>query len=420
MSKLGREVGVNLTRDKKLVEQVSDVNPRRGKWLVIYEVKGDGEKYLDTLSPETDFQPPKPGWLSKWIAQSPSYTAFAVSAEEFIELSFSQRIIMRNQVDSFDLDVRAEFSVLEARKVVDLYKSDPVGQIKRYAAQRLGDFVARQEWELIAGDFDNTVAEDALAQEQGLIEARAKSFGLEIKSIELSRRLPEIYTDLARVKRKVDTDKAKATIETQSEQHKADLEHEAALAQKERERELKEKELHNEISLLESSGILHRENIKRTVEVDGAKALSSGFQRLADNIDSPTTFGNAVGEVMRLFNDGSPGGRGPNALLGATTRAALPASSSASINGLASLLHDVFALVEVIPCPEQEKKKLFSALLHLLAEALLGEDGDGQKIRLCNEEIKANILQFRQHLSMEQFKKLREFFDYEALKAYLQ
>ncbi len=71
-----------------------------------------------------------------------------------------------------------------------------------------------------------------------------------------------------------------------------------------------------------------------------------------------------------------------------------PAGLLAAQNGevgvlpkVAELLSNTFQMVAQLSYTAEEKTRLLSALIHLAAEAMLGEEADEEKIKACREKL---------------------------------
>jgi hypothetical protein len=423
----------NLTISENLVREVP-LAPLPAHALVVYKMINGGRTYQAELSPEQQFQEEKTSWWKRFRSDPPSYLAYAVNLNEQLRLQFSRRVLLQNQVDVFDLIFKLKYHVSSPRRVVERLSEDPLLKLQNEIIDLVTVIVSNEEWDAIRDRF-NIVADKALAHTQDEIFDQAVHWGFAVDSLRLERQLPEGVIDPIFTKREKDleiekrrfeaeAEKKRASIEYQKTLHQATLEHESTLhkgglearqqeahhghtlQQEEREYELKKLELKHQDSLRRQEeesrmarmvleNLLTDNELMRQIKAGGADAAVEAFKNIAGETNSPRQLEEVFNVLRRLKQlSGGDGGGAPasdaQSLGGLNISVGLlsaPNGEGGCLPKVAQLLSSSFQAVGAVSYTAEEKTRLLSAMAHLAAEAMLGEEADDDKLKAYRERL---------------------------------
>lgn len=426
----------NLTISENLVREVP-LAPIAGHALVVYKRVNGIRTFLAELNPEQQFREERTSWWKRFILDPPSYTAYAVNLNDHLGLRFSRRVLLQNQVDDFDLIFRLRYHVSAPRKVVDRLSEDPLLNLQKEIIEVVTDVVSNEEWEAIRDRF-NLVADNALTHTCDEISDLAGRWGFAIDVLKLERQLPEGVLqpgltrkekelEIERHRLEVEAEKKRLNIANQKTIYQATLEHESTvhkdgleakrqevqhgytLLHDEREYERKQRELNYQDSLLRQDEknrierlvletVLNDNELMQRIKAGGAEAAVEVFKNIAGETSSPRQLEEVLSVLKRmkqLFgNEGIASTPDMQALGGLNVPVALLSAQNGEAGSLpkvVQLLSNTFKVVGEINYTATEKTRLFSALTHLTAEAMLGEEADDEKLKAYQEHLKNEV-----------------------------
>lgn len=429
----------NLTISENLVKEVP-LAPHPAHALVVYKVVKGGRTFQAELNPEEQFQEEQMGWWKRLRSDPPSYSAYAVNTNERLGLEFSKRVTLPNQADWFDLVFKLKYRVASCRRVVERLPEDPLSKLQSEIIDLVTEVVSNEEWGAIVNRF-NRVADNALEQAREEINTQAAHWGFAVTSLKLERQLPEAVVEneiaqreqereTARRRAEAEAEKRRADIEHQKKIHQAALEHRGALhteglgaefdearhghnlRKEERGHELRQLELKHqeEIRRLENENrmgrmllenLLNDNELLKQIKAGGADATVEAFRNIAGETNSPRQLEEVFNVIRRLkqLSGGDVGGGGGAASeVQAFAGINLPAGLLSAQNGeagslpkVAQLLSSSFQAVGAVSYTAQEKTRLLSAMTHLAAEAMLGEEADEEGLEAFKERLRGVV-----------------------------
>lgn len=321
----------NLTFTHRILQEHSP-DALEGHHIVVLEnTPGGGEKIRYELQPGQEAR--KKSFfeeIAPWRAQ-PHYFAYAVTAAPFLSAQFGADVKMDDMLHSFALRIDLSYRVSDPRLLVINRNRDPLRIVREAVVGALQKRIGSYHWTDITSQFQR-VEGDVVARVIHSVNSVAASVGLHVQNIALHHDVPEIHVAVA-------VAEEKHKVEVVAAHHS------------------------NELARIAAAG--------RTLDA-GVRALDAAMQNAATSVRNPTDLVQAIGGVKTLFADGGDAdasGFG-RSLLGtspAGEQNLLPASVQ---SGLPAVLIEVVAETSRLNCTPALKRRLQSALLHLIAELL--------------------------------------------------
>jgi len=341
----------NRTYEERLVRD-HPAEPLEGHNVVVFERVGTaGERFLTILPPGT---PLKRGLLD--LVRQPRYFAVAVDASADLHLGARTQVVLEDdEAHSFELLLDLYYSVSDPRLLAGYRNGDPLGRLGRRAHQTIGRDLAQLQWTEIVYGFGIS-AQEVLRHRLPELKALAAGYGIALRTVEVGRLLPEVYTAPAA--------QTAAELDQISRGERVDL------ARIEAARRIGDAQnLHTLGNAdLDAAAQDARDAARiRDAVVDGrVRAIS----RVAGDVSTPDEF-QAVfqGSIQPGPTPFPPPGTLPG--LGPDGPTTLPSATG----GLLALLHQVVSATQSVS-GSGTRLELRSALLHLVAEVLLGDLGE--------------------------------------------
>jgi hypothetical protein len=393
----------NLTIDERIVREVP-LAPLPGHALVVYKRIEEGKAFVAELNPEEQFREQKTSWWKRLIADPPSYTAYAVNIDKHLRLNFSRRILHQNQVNSCDIIFNLEYAITGPRVIVTRLENDPLAKVQSKVVDLALEVISRHEWRLIKNQFD-LVATEAVDHMTSHLTNWAADFGIKVHQVKLGRQLldrdvkVEKYADEKRI------DIGKLEVDKDAEKKRRILEHESGKLQAALDRETKELQLRNDDDLRKQEldyrlGRMKEENavanneLMRKIRSGGADSAVRALDTIAGEMNSVRQLEEALLVLQRLSMKQVGGEVGPTPQfkeLGVGVATAEDVSSGGDVDTLskvAALLVRTFHAVRDVKYSAVEKTQLVSALLHLTAEAMLGDETSDRRLQEYHDKLK--------------------------------
>lgn len=395
----------NLTK-KELVSNAHGLDPIPGHSLVVFkQLRSGGKEFRDLLGPDQLFK-------KAWSERVSDFVTYYVTQDKQLRLSFSQACQTTDQLLSFTLHYTLTYCVSDPRLVCEKLENngDPLQRLVDEIKAKIGPTV--EAWDVTVIKDSQASMESALHTEtrnaSGVLEPNlsqlqgfAAQLGMELKFILLSRVLSE---DEIRVRLR--------EKEVGREDAIKEIEHDARLRDDERsrERDIANKQHGSKLRQMDRVNDLYD-----SMAQDTARAIS----RSADDIRSFADMRNALKDVHVIKQDligvtaGVGVAEGSSTMLPSSDeklRLAAPQSSSQLVHVLLNA-YETFA---DFPSEEADRRRLFAAILHLLAAKLIAnspEDPDLQhhltEFQACFEDLVLDMSD-GQRAFMQKLQKLPE------------
>ncbi len=390
----------NLTRAYRVAFQAPDANPVSGHHLVVFKKIGAGQVLRQVLAP---------GELPrrKWFERPETLLAYAVSDNPHLRHEFSRSFAHREQEHAYILHFALAYGVGDPRRLAEQIESDPLRRLEDETAKLFGTAIRHLPWPVIAREADH-LESDALHGERTDLAGRVRSnleslqifaetLGLALADVAISRTLPESAIAGAVKQETV----AQELIGRQAE-------HTLAVQERHHDREL---------ANLDAAA---REALR--VRGSLADAVSEVIRRLSSEIRSVADVENVLprlesilDSVRRLPSRGAAASAsGEREIAGSTTPLLTAASNDSHLGdlvGAASILRDGRGGNRLA------RRRLGAAILHLLAEVSLREEGSEESLAAESARIQVYFKTLLPALSDPEVDFLNRVQDLAALRA---
>lgn len=385
----------NLTQTEKVAREVS-LDPIPGHALVIYQRLGEGKVYFTELSPEQQFKEEKTTWWKRFTSNPPSYIAYAVNLNKHLAWKFTRRVQLQNQINAFDLSVTFEYHVSLPRRVAERYEDDPLGLLENEIFRLVNEVVATKEWGAIRNRFA-VAARETIDCTKEAIDERAENLGFRVERLLLESQLLEKDVHIEILREEAWAQQEAEKIQHQSKEHQAQLEHKRKIEDQRRQDAERTQEVDLAINRSDKENWLRDDERMNKLKDGGVEAGIKAMYGVGDEIKTPRQFKEVIDMVQGVSarrREPSPGGFADRALGGAAARGYLPerTGENGGLPKVVDLLYRTHCVIEALDCPASEKNRLLSALFHLAAEAMMGDEADEAKIKDYNERVKDAVV----------------------------
>jgi hypothetical protein len=336
----------NLTFDHRLLKEHTP-EPLEGHAVVVFERVGEaGDELHSILLPGA--APVKPGFPLPF-RKRPEYFAYAVDTSPERHLDFNESMRLADHVSEFRVVFNLAYAVSDARALARGRNVDPLRKVRDQVRVVIRREVEQLPWQAVWEAFPQharVIVDESMEE----LRAFAGTYGIAIRSLRLSVRLPE-------------------SMET-----KLSTIHAAPLDRRVR-------------------------HVEGTARIEEAMYDSAREAVQKGDLNSAKDMINHIPGFEPFASVGAGGWNGGPAAIGAqqtalpsgvfpTARALPPAAAGAG--GLGGVLADIVAATDVVRGRGQ-KGGLRSALLHLVAEMLVDDLGDGAATTAAAERARAAI-----------------------------
>lgn len=367
----------NLTFEQQVLKQPTGLGAQDGYWLVIYESHdGGGASVVEVLQPGVPYEVRKNIFF---LRKQPTYFAIAV-VDAKQSLQFSEPVTMEDaQWHKFELLFDLTYRVSHHQKVAELREQDPLRRLRDEIALAINRSFKRQDWVQIKQHFPD-LEQAILQNDLEVLKPYARELGLQIIGLRLSKRLPE-----------EELTPEKTTAEAQLKWHKLDLEAEERRREAERASQLREQELNARLSILNKEAALHAAEQNRLLSEARTQAASKAMLNVGGSIETPAELLDAYRAVREIGEASPPSAQTANTstgLAGYNTRQLAAGMPGGAEDTLAKLLGEVLREINQWGHNFAQKRALTSAVLHIVAEVLLNDHADEEKLAVYIRTLK--------------------------------
>ncbi|MBB4638130.1 hypothetical protein [Longimicrobium terrae] len=323
----------NLTFDHRLLKEHTP-EPLEGHAVVVFERVGEGgDKLHSVLLPGAP--PVKPGIVL--FGRKPEYFAYAADTAPERHLDFTESMRLADHVSEFRVVFNLAYSVADPRALARERNADPLRKVRDQARVVIKREVEQLPWQAVWENFPHyarMVVEDCMEE----LREISRAYGIAIRSLRLSVRLPDaMESKLVKIRDEA-LDRTVRGVDGRGRI---------------------EDEIYNAAAGAVGRGdMATAEDLMNRIPGQGRREVLAGGGGWNETIS-------VTGAWPGRLAPGAPGGV-----------RALPASTGAGEKGLEAVLADVVAATLVVRGRIQ-RLALRSALLHLAAELLVDDAGDG-------------------------------------------
>lgn len=443
----------NLTLEEKLVVDHEGIDSLPGYTVVLFEkLDKGGAAFSRLLNPGERFQ--QSGF--RFWDKSNKYFSVAVN-KSVLSYSFEEPVTLDDEIHTFTLKFHLKYRASNPQLVAELRDQDPLRKLRDETALVVGRACAQRKWEMVTNRF-RELEVVVMNGERSALRQYAGTLGLEIFSIALDKRLPSEVVAIPKAQEKAEEEKRKFQIEQELESTKEeikrtrahlrrleDIENQYLIRDRELEKqyELKDREdaiqraarereldgvthqhamrgaqADGELELQEREAAVHREKQRRKLLEDQTEAMGTAVKNAAEGISTPAELLEGAQVVQQIsgiaqsnggtspLTTGLPGTNGNGYALGAGD------------DGLLGLANQFIAESERWSCTYAQKQAVRSAVLHLVAEALLDDHADDKVLKQYADRLSEIGSSLQQQLTITQFRFIDRLRNNEHLRAY--
>lgn len=417
-------MALTLTEERRIAWKIQGVGPAPAHILVVFKKVGTGKILHKILQPGETL---KLGWRDS----SNDYEAYAISNDENLRHSFSRLYKAVGQVWTFTLHFSLDFRVSEAKILaLKLEGDDPLKRLEEEIAKVLSATARHLPWEALkreSPDFglhllDSAGTEGSGARKRNFERLRefAAQLGLDLRDIGITRSLTE--EDLGP---DVTVRKVGIQIGVESAQQVLELERERLKQERERLRERHRQEC--ELMVAHGNQALQGMERLRMVLDGVTKEGIRGFSQAVDGVRSFAAINDALLEIRAVQSSltALSAGTGSTSTLGASEGMILPGVSTSGMllaemrrpsDPLERIVAEAFQRMHLLDGNFADKRRILATILHILAEAGLGNEGDEGYLEACHENLKRQLYPLESGLDEETLGFLRLITDIEELR----
>jgi len=409
-------MALTLTEEKRIAWKIQGIGPDPAHTLVIFKKAGTGKTVHKVLRPG---EPLKLGLLQS----ADSYEAFAVSANRNLRHEFSRKYGAVGQTWTFTLHFDLHFEVSDAERLaLCLVSEDPLQRLEKEVARLLSATARHLSWESMkreGEDFGRRLREAETTDGQGerktnfqRLQSFAGDLGFELWNVEITRTLTEADVEEDLTKRRNERLKVVARSERDLEAERDQLEHE---------RELLRNRLKLERDIVNAQGQQALQGMERLrMVLDGiTKEGLRGLSQAVGGVRSFPAINDALLEIRTIQSSLmglSSGASSVPALDAAGSPVLQVAEVRRPSDPLERLVTEAFQQMRALDGNPADKRRILAIILHLVAEAALGREGDENYLEGCRENLKQELYPLESALEEEQRDFLRRITDLEELR----
>lgn len=408
----------NLTHEQNVVKNHEGLDSLPGYVLVIFEKSPRGGAIFSRLVRSGERFPP--GFRIPFFDWAQKYFSIAVN-DTVLSYTFDHTVTLDDGTEEFVLSFHLKYRVGDARRVAEIWAQDPLQQLRDEAARAIGRYCAKKKAEMFQKRFRELeqLATDPKSAHVVDLCAHATALGLKIISISLEAPLPDY-------RRKVIDQRNRAAAEIASSAIRHDVDrtrqrtsrawaHEMSRENVEHKYALQELDLRRRIDLNGQLDEVHRAQQNRRLQEFKTDAVAQALTNVGANIHTPTDLLEGF-EAARQISQGMQTDSAGSAAPGALPPGAERLSIASGEDRLSSLLAQGLREIDRWKYTFAQQQALRSALLHMVAEALLDDHADEKVLKQYANQLSELGKNFQPPLGANQRLFLEKFQNFEELK----
>lgn len=418
---------VNLTLFNGVVKANVPPAPMVGyKVVVLEEVKG-GTKFKEIINPGDD--PLKKKF--RLFSQEPKFCCIAVKTGIDLSFKLTTELTLAAQHRHFTLNCDVKFSVIDPAGMAEQYKTDPVNKVREELKKKTQQNVLESKITLeeIRADFYNLREEILSGQAENKVNDFARQFGIDIKEIGMTYKIPEKFVAVETKKDDYRLEKElefidKEAEEKKKEKEKGEIGHKHDLRKIERELEIEEMKHQDKLQEIN----LRTEEKKAHYALDVAdmesshefkrempKRLIAAIDKAVESINNPESLRKAsdaaISVINRVFKELNQTGKalapGGVKALAEKVSQDFAADEMGPLEKTRDRLVDIIKAVERSSCEDIDRKSMLCSATHLLAETYKEEDLDKEVTEKYLDELRESVLAQKSIFSKDFMEKVK-------------
>jgi hypothetical protein len=377
----------NLTIEEGLLKQHT-AEPLEGHNVVVFEKVGTaGEKIHSVLPPGSPRA--RVGLVRTVLGKTDPFFAYAVDASPERLLTFTEHVVLADHAHEFDLVFDLAYGVADPRVVAGERNKDPLSRVRRFAGEVVVREVSQLPWDEVRFSF-RLAGESVVQTELARINRFAADYGVEVLSLALEARLSQRDVELAQKHAEAERKKesfgidARVRIAAVSAGEEVKIEERSSghrVSQHDLGLRLAGADLEQAAAMVAGNAEMQRALV--SAAVDAVKRVGGTISTPEELLAGLNAVRSIVGGGAGIGAGGIPGvgggygglGNGHLPGLGNGAAGGMPALPAATPGPLSIVLAELVAATDGVRI-RMQKQALRVALLHLVAEALAGDQAD--------------------------------------------
>lgn len=405
----------NLTHEQNVVKNHEGLDSLPGYVLVIFEKSAKGGAIFSRLVRSGERFPP--GFRIPFFDWAQKYFSVAVN-DTVLSYTFDHPVTLDNRTEKFLLSFHLKYRVADARRVAEIWAQDPLRQLRDEAGRLIARNFAKRKAETIKTRF-RELEKIVIDDESAHLSTHATSLGLKIISISLDAPLPDYWEEVLDQR-----DRAAAALDSFVNQHKVDRTkqdisraraHEINKENVEHKSVLQELDLRRRLDLNSQVDEDHRNQQARRLREFQTEAIAQALTNVGANINTPADLLEGF-DAARQISSGLQADTAGSASSGTLPPRPELLSIGSGEDRLSGLLAQGIREVDRWNYTFAQRQALRSALLHIVAEALLDDRADDKVLKQYANQLSELGKGFQPPLGRTQRLFLEKFLNFDELK----
>ena len=405
----------NLTHEQNVVKSHAGLDSLPGYVLVIFEKSAKGGAIFSRLVRSGERFPP--GFRIPFFDWAQKYFSVAVN-DTVLSYTFDHLVTLDDGTEEFNLSFHLKYRVADARRVAEIWSQDPLRQLRDEAARVIARNCAKRKAEMLRTRF-RELEKIVIDAESAHLSTHATTLGLKIISISLDAPLPDYRRKVIDQRNRAAAEKASSAIQHDVARTKQQASrawaHEMSRENVEHKYDLQELDLRRRLELNSQLDEVHRNQQNRRLREFQTEAVAQALTNVGANINTPADLLEGF-EAARQISQGTQADTAGSSSSGILAPGAEPLAIGSGEDRLSSLLAQELREVDRWKYTFAQQQALRSALLHIVAEALLDDHADEKVLKQYANKLSELSKSFQPPLGRTQRLFLEKFLNVDKLK----
>jgi hypothetical protein len=406
---------VNLTHEQSVVKNHEGLDSLPGYVLVIFEKSAKGGAIFSRLVRSGERFPP--GFRIPFFDWAQKYFSVAVN-DTVLSYTFNHTVTLDDGTEEFVLSFHLKYRVADARRVAEIWAHDPLRQLRDEAARVIGRNCAKRKAEMFRKRF-RELEKVVINDESAHLSTHATTLGLKIISISLDAPLPDYHRQVIDQRNRAAAEKSRFEIDQDVTGFKRTASRKVAqelnIENVHHKYDVQKVELQRQLDLNTELDEVHRNQQTRRLRDMQTDAIGQAITNVGANIDTPDALlqgFDAARQISQGMQTNPPG----SSSSGTLPPGVEPLAIGSGDDRLSSLLVQGLREIDRWKYTFAQQQALRSALLHIVAEALLDDHADEKVLKQYTNQLSELGKNFQPPLGRTQRLFLEKFLNFDELK----
>ena len=405
----------NLTHEQNVVKSHEGLDSLPGYVLVIFERSAKAGAIFSRLILSGERFPP--GFRIPFFDWAQKYFSVAVN-DTVLSYTFDHTVTLDDGTEEFVLSFHLKYRVADARRVAEIWALDPLRQLRDEAARAIVRYCAMKKAEMFTKRF-RELEKLAIEATGPHLYTHATTLGLKIISINLDAPLPDYRRQVIDRRKRAEADKARFVIDQDVAGFKRTASRTVAqelnIDNVHHKYDVQKVELRRQLDLNNELDEVHRAQQGRRLREFQTEAIAQALTNVGANINTPDDLLQGF-EAARQISQGMVTDTTGSASSGTLPPGPELRSIGSGEDRLSSLLARGLKEVDRWKYTFAQQQALRSALLHIVAEALLDDRADEKVLKQYTDQLRELGKSFQPPLGATQRLFLEKFLKFDELK----